>query len=98
MMQYYDLSSIVSYFLLTDLADFNSSAFEVVFPPDENGALIADIDAFIPIVDDDINEAASQYFVVHIELLSAVNPALIQVPRATSNCIILDNDGKLGEG
>ena len=78
--------------LFTDEADFNTPVFEVVFPVDEGLAPIADIDAFISVVDDDVNEAAVQFFIAYLELVDAVNSELIMLPRVICRCLITDND------
>ena len=55
---------------------------------------ISDISALIPIVDDDKDEADIQFFIVFLEIVDAVNMDLINIGRAFSSCIIVDNDGK----
>lgn len=51
--------------------------------------------ASIPVVDDDINEATEQFFVVHMEVLEAPNPEQITGDQQdVSICTILDNDSK----
>ena len=62
----------------------------MTFPVDE----ISRISAFIPIVDDEINEAWKQVFVVLLQVEEAVNSDLITITRADSTCVIIDNDGK----
>ena len=82
-------------FLFTVEADFNSSSFNVVFPADEDNNTVADVDAFISIVDDEINEHMEQVFVALLEVLSAVNIELLNVTeRNLTVCRIVDNDRK----
>lgn len=62
----------------------------VQFPADENEpSSVNDISAFIPIVDDDIDEAPMQTFIVLLESTNAVS-----ITRGVATCNILDNDGK----
>jgi len=80
---------------LTDTADFNTAIFNVTFPSDERRASpIADVPSPIMIVDDEIDEAEEQFFIVYLEIIEAVEPNLITITRANSTCIIVDNDGK----
>ena len=82
-------------FLFTDEADFNSSSFNVVFPADEGLNTVADVDAFISIVDDEINEHMEQVFVALLEVFSAVNiESLNMTERNLAVCRIMDNDRK----
>ena len=79
----------------TGANDFNTTAFEVTFSPNEGETTpIAEIPAFISIVDDEINEADHQYFIVFLEIIGAVNFDLIEIGRNVSTCIIIDNDGE----
>lgn len=76
--------------------DFDPTAFEVTFPRDE-GTSSPPI-SFVPapiLIDDEKDEADSQFFVVYLELLDAVNLDQITVTRVVSNCNILDNDCEL---
>ena len=67
----------------------------MVFPADEDMPLsIADVDAFISIVDDDIDEADDQFFMAYLERVNATNPELAILERVVSTCIIVDNDRK----
>ena len=67
----------------------------MVFPVDEGRAPIADVDAFISIVDDPVDEAEDQFFIAYLELVDSINPDLIMLPRVVSRCIIVDNDREL---
>ena len=49
----------------------------------------------IPLVDDGIDEDKDEIFLAHLELLDAVNKHLISIGRASSNCIIVDDECKL---
>ena len=77
---------------MTDEADFNITIFEVTFPADEGRAPATDIDAFIPIVDDEVDEAQIQFFIAYLEVQNYANFDLIVLPRVVSRCIIVDND------
>ena len=48
----------------------------------------------IPIVDDEIDEAQEQVFIIVLEVLEAVNFDLITITRNTSVGRIIDNDGE----
>ena len=77
----------------TDTNDFDSTTFDVTFPVDEV-MNIADLLITIPIVDDEINEALEQVFIIVLEVLGAVNIDLITITRSTSFGRIIDNDGE----
>ena len=64
----------------------------MTFPADEI-MNIADVEVFIPIEDDEIDEA-QQVFIILLEVLEAVNFDLIRITRNTSFGRILDNDGE----
>ena len=55
---------------------------------------IADVGEFIPIEDDEIDEAEEQVFIILLEFLEAVNFDLITITRNTSFGRIVDNDGE----
>ncbi len=48
--------------------------------------------ASIPIFDDDVDEATYQIFIVHLVLVNAVNPGLLNIAESSSECQIVDND------
>ena len=73
--------------------DFDATPFNVTFPADEF-VNIADVSEFIPIVDDEIDEAQQQNFVIVLEVLDAVNFDLITITRKISFGRIIDNDGE----
>ena len=64
----------------------------MVFPADEGQVTIADIDASISIVDDEINENKEQIFAVLLEVADALNFAKLE--QNLSICKIIDDDGK----
>ena len=72
--------------------DFDSAAITATFLADEGGNVITDLDVPIPIFDDDIDEANDQFFIAHLVVVSAVNPALITLDQMASRCRIIDND------
>ena len=80
-------------FFCTDTNDFNDTAFNVIFPADEI-VNIADVEEFIPIVDDEIDEAQEQVFIILLEVLDAVNFDLLRITCNTSFGRIIDNDGE----
>ena len=75
--------------------DFSTDAIDITFPADEGASLTLQIDAVIPIVDDQIDEADGEYFILHLSLLNGASFS----PSATlsdsvSVGTITDNDGK----
>ena len=72
--------------------DFNNTVITATFEADEGGNPQTDLDVPIPVIDDEINEADNQFFIVQLVVVSAVNRDLITIERAASKCIIVDND------
>ena len=71
-------------FYSSDYEDFNESVLYVEFPTDRIAVEVA-----IPIVDDDIDEADEQVFIIFLEVFNATN---------LDNLIILENrDISLGK-
>lgn len=71
------------------------TSFTVELPADENEAiLIPGIEALISIVDDDIDEAEEQIFIVLFDIIDAVSPETVNIIISMTLCIIQDNDGK----
>ena len=68
----------------------------IVFEADESLSMsVNDINAPIAIVDDPINEATEQAFVVQLKHVNSTNPGLIDLNlRPASLCRIVDNDRK----
>ena len=54
------------------------------------------MNAPIPIVDDDIDEAEEQEFVVTLNIIDAVDESSLNIGRNVTIGIIQDNDGKSG--
>ena len=80
---------------LAGVADFDSAPVIITFLPDEDSSGVVDIPSPVVIVDDVINEATEQVFVVQLELISSVNPHSVDLTlRSASLCRIIDNDGK----
>ena len=80
----------------TDERDFNPSAVVVMFPADETTPYIYDIDVPIPIFDDDVDEAESQFFYAVLQIANATNTDLVNTEEPNVNvalCNIRDNDG-----
>ena len=74
--------------------DFDATPFNVTFPADEV-INIADVLETIPIVDDEIDEAQEQVFIIVLEVLDAVNFDLVTITRnMISFGRIIDNDGE----
>ena len=78
-----------------DNQDLNITTFNVIFPADEDEASpITGVNAPIPILDDDINEAVEQYFIVQLIIASAVDPDTLNIGCDVATCIIQDDDGE----
>ena len=84
----------IIYIFFTDEEDFNTTLFEVVFPADEFIDPVGSVDAFISVVEDDINENSEQLFVAFIEVAGAINSRLLSITRNVTICRIMDNDRK----
>ena len=85
---------IIIFFFLPDLEDFDNTVIRIIFEPDEN---VADNEgaAPIPVVNDLINEADEQVFIVELHLISSTNPSAIDLTtRPASICRIINDDGK----
>ena len=79
----------------TDTKDFDTTIFNLTFGADELAPVsISEIRALVPIVDDVIDEADNQFFIVFLEVVDAVNMDLVDIGRTFSRVIIVDNDGK----
>ena len=63
------------------------------FPADELNNN-ADVSRLIPIVDDEIDEAHEQVFLIFLEVLEAINSDLITITRNNSIGHIIDDDGE----
>ena len=82
-------------YTFADVADFDSTPVIITFLPDEDSSGVVDIPTPIGIVDDVINEAREQVFIVQLELISSVNSHSVDLAlRSASLCRITDNDGK----
>ena len=83
--------------LLTDERDFDASVLIVRFPADENNP-ISEIDVPVPIIDDDVDEAESQFFYAELEVVAnATNLDLVDIENRNFDvalCNIRDDDGK----
>lgn len=75
-----------------DLQDFDNSVITITFQPDEIGVRVNDIETPVPIVDDTIDEAEEQYFVVTLDIVGSHDGVVITLQDAL--CRITDNDGK----
>ena len=79
---------------LPDLDDFDNTVIRITFEPDENAG-VNERAAPIAVVNDLINEADEQVFVVELRLISSTNPAGIDlIIRPASICRIFNDDGK----
>ena len=74
--------------------DFNNTVIRVTFEPDENAG-DDERAAPIAVVNDPINEADEQVFIVELRLISSTNPAAIDLTtRPASICRIINDDSK----
>ena len=79
----------------SDLNDFDNTSIIIIFEPDEDGTPMNERSAPIPIVDDAINEATEQVFIVELRLINSLDPATVDLStRPSSLCRIIDNDRK----
>ena len=58
----------INIFIYTDYKDFDDSVIYVEFPTDRDAVEVA-----VPIVDDDIDEADEQIFIIFLEVVNATN-------------------------
>ena len=78
-----------------DTEDLNMTVSYVTFAADERTSVSSlYTSVLIHIVDDDKDEAYRQFFIATLEIVDAVNMDLINIGRAFSRAIIVDNDGK----
>ena len=79
---------------MTDEDDFDTRVRFIMFPADE-GSPQSDIDASIPVINDTVDEAESQFFYAVFEILNATNLELIDTGGINVTlCNIRDDDGK----
>ena len=74
--------------------DFDNTVITITFDSDENNV---DNELSVPIyiVDDAVNEADEQVFIVQLHLVDSINPALVDITtRPASICKITDDDSK----
>lgn len=75
--------------------DFNSTVIRITLDPDENNG-IYEVLVPVPLVNDQINEAVEQNFIVELRLINSINPDGIDLTiRPASACRIIDDDRKL---
>ena len=80
-----------------DRNDFNSTNITLVFEPDED-AEVTEKSIPLFVIDDAINEALEQVFVIELRVVSSVNPTGVDlITRPSSLCRIIDNDRKYEE-
>ena len=74
--------------------DFDNTVIRITFEPDENAG-VNEGAAPIPVVNDLINEADEQVFIVELRLIRSTNPAAIDLTiRPASICRIINDDSK----
>ena len=76
------------------MADFDNTVIRITFESDENTG-VNERAAPIAVVNDLINEAYEQVFIVELRLISSTNPAGIDLTtRPASICRIFNDDSK----
>ena len=76
------------------MRDFDNTVIRITFEPDENVG-INEGSAPIPVINDPINEADEQVFIVELRPIRSTNPAAIDLTtRPASICRIINDDGK----
>ena len=94
----YSTLSLLSY-ILYDVGgevDFSTNAINITFPADEGASLVLQIDAKVPIVDDQIDEADREYFILHLSPIDGASsyPSII-LDDPVSVGTIFDSDSEL---
>ena len=80
---------------IPDGKDFNTTAFDVIFPSDEDETHpISGMDVPVLIVDDVIDEANEQSFVVRLEVVSTASKGALNIGRSVATAVIQDDDGE----
>ena len=72
-----------------DYMDFKRNVLYVKFPTDEDT-----VEVTIPIVDDDIDEADEQVFIIFLEVVYAIDRNSLHINRAISIGRIKDDESK----
>ena len=79
---------------VTDFSDFANSTLTVTFQADEANP-VNELSVPVTIIDDDVNEAMEQDFVVVLKLRESANQGSVHLgTRNSSLCRIIDDDGK----
>ena len=82
-------------YCIPDLQDFNNTVITITFDPDEEERR-PERAAPVSIVDDDINEAVEQVFVLQLALVNSVNPGGVDLTSRSASLVrIIDDDRKL---
>ena len=78
-----------------DYKDFDNTTLFAEFPIDEGLNPVTSVELAIPIVDDDIDEADEQVFIIFLEVINATNVGKVNiVDRKTSIGRIEDDESK----
>ena len=85
---------MLSFFCGADFGDFDNATAQVTFFPDEDNPINEHL-VPITIMDDDIDEAIEQIFVITLKHKESIREESISLEtRNSSLCRIIDNDGK----
>ncbi len=88
-----DCIHTLNFLTAEDRRDFSTDVITVRFEADQTGPQVNEVTASVPIIDDDIDEAPEEVFMIDLTLLSSIN-TLTRINRRSSLCIINDNDGR----
>ena len=75
--------------------DFSTEPIDITFPADEGAPLVLQLDAHVPVVDDQVDEAEREYFILHLSLIDgASSSSSITLDGSVSVGTIFDSDGE----
>ena len=75
--------------------DFSTDAIDITFPADEGAPLVLQLDADVPIFDDQVDEADREYFILHLSLIDGTSSSSsVTLDDSVSVGIIFDNESE----
>ena len=74
------ISLLTNIFTHTDYEDFDNATLFAVFPIDEGQDPVISVELAIPIVDDEIDEAEEQVFIIFLEVVNGTNLDKLNIP------------------
>ncbi len=84
---------ILIWSIFTGGHDFEPHTIVVQFPADEDSP-ISDLPVSVPIIDDAVNEAPEEHFVVRLDTTEGTSSLVEVGEQQVSLCTIVDNDCK----